>query len=162
MPDNRTDSKTAEGTKEAGGTPGPPGAQKSGSGPDTASQGQASDKSSTQETFPRSYVEELRKESAGYRDRAKQSDELARRLVTSYAASTNRLVDPGDLAYTDELLGDDGYPDQAKVTAAVDELVRVKPYLASRRPPVVDIGQGAQDETTESVSFGSLLRAGVA
>lgn len=111
------------------------------------------------ETFPRSYVEELRRSEAGYRTRAKQSDTLAAALVTSYAAQTGRLADPSDLPYDAEALCDeDGVPDAGKVAAAVDALLTVKPHLATRRP-VGDVGQGARPDTT-GVSLAGMLRAG--
>jgi hypothetical protein len=53
------------------------------------------------ETFDRPYVETLRKESAGYRDRAKtaeaRAEELAKRLHTSLVTATGKLADPSDL-----------------------------------------------------------------
>jgi hypothetical protein len=47
--------------------------------------------------FPREYVEKIRKESAGYRDRAKTADarvdELTRALFTARVAATGKLAD---------------------------------------------------------------------
>ncbi len=45
------------------------------------------------ETFPREYVKKLRKESAGYRERAQQADTYAQRLHTALVAATGRLAD---------------------------------------------------------------------
>lgn len=56
------------------------------------------------ETFPRSYVEQLRAENRRYREPGKRADELARRLHTALVAATGRLADPDDLPYTDEYL----------------------------------------------------------
>lgn len=111
------------------------------------------------QTFAREYVEKLRQESAGYRVRAKQSDALGQMLVTSYAAATGRLADPTDLPYDAALYDDDGVPDEAKVRAAVDDLLERKPHLASRRP-AGDVGQGARPSEPEGVSLAGLLRAG--
>src|SRR4051812_4629809 len=61
------------------------------------------------ETFPRSYVEKLRKESQGYRERAKdaetRADDLARQLFRLRVDATGKLADPDDLPYDPELLG---------------------------------------------------------
>lgn len=108
------------------------------------------------ETFPRAYVEELREEAAGHRVKAQRADELSRRLTVAYAAATGRLADPSDLAYSDELLDDDGMPDQEKIAAAIDALVSRKPHLGR---PSGDIGQGFRGEEAP-VSLAALLRAG--
>lgn len=110
------------------------------------------------ETFDREYVEQLRRENAAARVKAKHADTLGQRLVASYAALTGRLADPTDLEYSDELLDEHGVPDEAKVAAAVDELLERKPHLASRRPSG-DVGQGARPAEA-GVSLAGLLRAG--
>ena len=46
------------------------------------------------DTFPRSYVERLRRESAGYRERANTADTYARRLHTELVRATGRLAEP--------------------------------------------------------------------
>lgn len=86
------------------------------------------------ETFPAEYVRELREENAKSRTKAKRADDLAARLVTSLAAGTGRLADPSDLPVTEALMDDDGMPDEAKLLAAVDELLTRKPHLAATRP----------------------------
>lgn len=110
------------------------------------------------ERFDREYVEKLRRENAAARVKAKHADTLGQRLVASYATLTGRLADPTDLAYSDDLCDEHGVPDEAKVAAAVDELLERKPHLASRRP-VGDVGQGARPEP-DGVSLAGLLRAG--
>jgi hypothetical protein len=110
------------------------------------------------ETFDRAYVENLRAEAAEHRVKGKRADAIAARLVTSLAASTGRLADPSDLPYDAALLDDDGVPDAAKVTEAVEALLAAKPHLASRRP-TGDVGQGARGEA-DGVSLAALLRAG--
>ena len=93
------------------------------------------DETDDAETFPRAYVEKLRKENKGYRDRAKTAEErateleqsndaLARQLFTAKVAATGKLADPADLAYDADLMDD---PD--KLTAAVDSLIEAKPHL---------------------------------
>jgi hypothetical protein len=111
------------------------------------------------DTFDRAYVQRLRDEAAGHRVKAKRADALAQRLITAMAAKTNRLADPTDLAYSDDLLDDDGLPDEAKVLDAVEELLAKKPHLASRRPQDSDVGQGAQADA-DTVSLADLLRRG--
>lgn len=104
------------------------------------------------ETFPRSYVEELRQENARYRTRAQRADDLAQRLHTALVAATGRLADPSDLPY-DEAHLEDG----DALTAAIEDLLARKPHLASRRPRG-DVGQGAAPEAA-SVDLAGLLRA---
>ena len=89
------------------------------------------------ETFPREYVEKLRKENADARVKAKRADDLAARLHTALVAATGRLADPSDLPFDDAHL-----EDADALNAAVDALLARKPHLASRRP-VGSIGQGA-------------------
>ncbi len=86
------------------------------------------------ETFPREYVERLRRENAEARVGAKRSEALAARLVAALAAQTGRLADASDLPYSDDLLDDEGLPDGEKVRAAVADLIERKPHLASTRP----------------------------
>lgn len=109
------------------------------------------------ETFPRAVVEELRRENAEQRVRAKRGDALAQRLVLAYAQALGRLADPSDLPYDEALCDDDGIPDPAKIADAVDELLGRKPHLADRRPRG-DVGQGATGETA-GVDLAGMLRA---
>ncbi|QNK54290.1 hypothetical protein H7F30_12230 [Dermacoccus sp. PAMC28757] len=110
-----------------------------------------SDDPSGDETFPREYVEKLRKENADARVKAKRADDLAARLHTALVAATGRLADPSDLEF------DDAHLDDADaLNAAVDELLARKPHLASRRP-VGSIGQGAT-APADSVSLAGILR----
>ncbi|WP_197381261.1 hypothetical protein [Mycolicibacterium mengxianglii] len=105
--------------------------------------------------FPREYVEKIRKESAGYRDRARtaetERDELAVRLHTELVRATGRLADPTDLQFdADHLVEAD------KLTASIDALVASKPHLKARA--FGDAGQGAKSAGHGSASFASLLR----
>ncbi|WP_261623293.1 hypothetical protein [Nesterenkonia marinintestina] len=106
------------------------------------------------ETFPRSYVEKLRDESARYRQRAQQADDYAQRLHTALTAATGRLADPSDLPFDPEHL-----EDQDALTAALDDLLARKPHLAARKP-AGSIGQGAVTQDTSTVDLAGLLRAG--
>ena len=104
------------------------------------------------ETFPRSYVEQLRAEAAEHRVKAKRADDLARELFTFRVTALGKLADPTDLAFDEQLL-DDG----AALEAAVDELISRKPHLADRRP-TGDVDQGAR-ESGETVDLAQMLRA---
>lgn len=105
------------------------------------------------ETFPREYVEKLRKESAGYRERAGQADAIAQRLHASLVAATGRLADPTDLPFDAAHLDD---PDA--LATAIDALLERKPHLASRTPQG-DIGMGAGGAATGGVDLAGLLRS---
>ncbi|KAB1663031.1 hypothetical protein F8O08_09685 [Pseudoclavibacter sp. CFCC 13611] len=112
-----------------------------------------SDEGTEPDTFPRAYVEDLRKEAAGYRDKAKDRDEIAQRLQEALVAATGRLQDPTDLPFDEALLAD---PDA--LTAAIDALLEKKPHLASRKPQG-SIGQGVS-AGADSVSLSGLLKRG--
>jgi hypothetical protein len=104
-----------------------------------------------EETFPRDYVEELRRENAEQRVRAKRADELQAKLLDLVVAEGTRgiLEDSGDLrAHVDvgELVDDDGMPSADKVRERARELAASRPHLAARQRPVGDIGQGARPE----------------
>lgn len=102
------------------------------------------------ETFPRSYVEELRQENGKYRQRAQKADDLAHRLHTALVERTGRLADPTDLPF------DDAHLDDAdSLTAAIDELLEHKPHLATRKVSG-DIGQGAS--STRTVDLAAIMR----
>ncbi|WP_338856624.1 hypothetical protein WDY80_02290 [Gordonia hongkongensis] len=88
------------------------------------------------DTFPRSYVEQLRQENGKYRQRAQRADELANRLHRALVEQTGRLQDPSDLPFDEDHLEGDN------LTAAIDELLAKKPHLAARRV-AGDVGQGA-------------------
>lgn len=105
------------------------------------------------ETFPRDYVVNLRKESAGYREKAKRADDLAAKLHTALVTATGRLADATDLPFDDKHLDT---PDALK--AAIDDLLTRKPHLASRKP-FGDIGQGNVGDGGGSVGLAGMLRA---
>lgn len=122
------------------------------------------DESTTDEpdTFPRAYVEQLRDESARYRQRAGRADELHRRLVetTIRTAAADHLADPAELtlfAAEADLLDDDGYPDADLIVTAAKALVAQRPHLAPRRPRG-DIGQGAT-ATDDPTNLAGILRS---
>lgn len=89
------------------------------------------------DTFPRSVVEKLRRENAGYREKAKKAEDYARELFYARVAATGRLADADDLPFDEALLDD-----HDALTAAVEELVARRPHLALRKPRG-DVGAGA-------------------
>lgn len=110
-----------------------------------------SDDPSGDETFPKAYVDKLRKENAEARVKVKDRDDLAVRLHTALVAANGRLADPSDLQFDETHL-----EDADALNAAVDDLLARKPHLASRRP-VGSIGQGATTPA-DSVSLAGILR----
>ena len=106
------------------------------------------------ETFPREYVERLRKEAAEARVKAKRADELARELFAAKVTATGRLADPSDLPFSDDLVAD-----ADALNAAIDALLDAKPHLASRTPRG-DVGQGPTGGDSGTVDLAALLRAG--
>lgn len=112
---------------------------------------EGSDSESDPDTFPRSYVEELRQENGKYRQRAQQADTYAQRLHTELVRSTGRLADPTDLPYVEDHLAD-----ADKMVGAIDELLVRKPHLASRKP-YGEIGQGTAP-SAGSVDLAAILR----
>jgi hypothetical protein len=106
------------------------------------------------ETFPRSYVERLRRENQRYREQAGHADTYAHRLHAELVRATGRLADPTDLAFDAEHLAD-----AEQLDAAITALLDAKPHLAARRP-AGDIGQGNRG-TAGSFSLLDTLRARV-
>lgn len=105
------------------------------------------------QTFPRAYVEKLRQENGRYREQAKTADDLAHRLHTAITAATGRLAAPDELTFDPAHLDDED-----ALTAAIDDLLARKPYLAARRPSG-DVGQGASP-VAPTVDLGGILRRG--
>lgn len=104
----------------------------------------------------KSEVGKLRRESANYRTRLRESEQraegLARELVAARIRESGRLADPTDLD-PDPALLEDGALD-----AALDDLIERKPHLKARS--FGDVGQHERS-TAEGVSLGSLLRNNV-
>lgn len=104
------------------------------------------------ETFPKAYVEKLRKEAADNRVRAKKVDDYAQRLHKTLVEASGRLADPTDLPFDETHLDDPG-----ALTAAIDALLEAKPHLASRTPRG-DVGQGANVPAQDDFSLAGWLR----
>lgn len=111
------------------------------------------------DTFPRSYVEKLRSESGGYRDRAKTAealnDELSKRLHTELVRAKGVLADPTDLSFDPLHLDDD-----EKLTEAIDSLLTAKPHLRVRKP-AGSVGQGVTGKVEQPFSLLDRLKQGV-
>ncbi|WP_144413419.1 hypothetical protein [Corynebacterium epidermidicanis] len=86
--------------------------------------------------FPRKVVEDLRKEAAKYRERAKRTDTLEQQLHLALVKLDGRLADPADLPFHAEHLED---PEQ--LSAAITALVEKNPRMKAMRP-IGDAGQG--------------------
>ena len=114
-------------------------------------QAAAEEQAEEPETFPRSYVEDLRQENGKYRQRAQTGDLYAQRLHTELVRATGKLADPTDIPFDETHLDS---PDS--LADAIDELLARKPHLASRRP-IGDIGQGAAPSAS-TVDLAALLR----
>lgn len=125
--------------------------------PDDTPDDQSADATEIDEpdTFPRSVVEKLRKENAGYREKARKAETYARELFYARVAATGRLADADDLPFDAALLDD-----HDALTAAVDALVARKPHLASRTPRG-DVGAGALSEDAATVDLAGILRSRV-
>ena len=111
------------------------------------------------ESFPRSYVEELREEAKSWRLKAQRADELeksvddlCRRLHTELVRRTGRLADPTDMPFNEAHLDS-----PEALTAAIDGLLTHKPHLGSRRP-VGNVGQGAVTVPAQNVDLAGILR----
>jgi hypothetical protein len=118
--------------------------------PDDPADDSSSDETET-DSFPRSYVEKLRRESAGYRERANSADRFAQRLHLELVRATGRLADPSDIPFDEAHL-----EGPEALAAAVDELLARKPHLASRRVSG-EIGQGATP-SAGGVDLAGMLR----
>ncbi|MFQ1002542.1 hypothetical protein [Modestobacter sp. SSW1-42] len=103
------------------------------------------------DTFPRAYVETLRRENADYRTRAKRADDLSERVLRLEVAATGKLADPADLPFDAALVDD-----PAALAAAIDALVAAKPHLASRIPRG-DVDQGVRETPATTAGWGSLF-----
>ncbi|VEG40297.1 Uncharacterised protein [Mycolicibacterium flavescens] len=116
---------------------------------DSQEEAAATEAEAEAETFPRSYVEELRQENGKHRQRAQKAEQ---RLHAELVRATGRLADAEDLPFNPEHLDD-----AEKLTAAIDELLTRKPHLAARRPTGY-IGQGATQSTAQ-VNLHDILRS---
>ena len=103
------------------------------------------------DTFPRAYVEKLRKENADARAKVKDRDEIAQRLHTALAAADGRLADPTDLPFSEDQLDPD------TMGKAITDLVARKPHLKAIRVKG-DAGQGPRGNNPSQVDLLGTLR----
>jgi hypothetical protein len=107
------------------------------------------------ETFPRNYVDKLRRQNAEHRKRAataaEETDRLARALFTERVAALGLLADPADLAYDADALDS---PDALR--AAAEALLAARPHLRTRRI-TQRVGQGIPP-AADTVSLAAILR----
>ena len=122
-------------------------------GPENAGEGNSEPDNSGAEgdTFPRAYVEDLRKESAGYRTRVR---ELQERLHRMSVEQTGSLADPADLPF------DPAHLDSPEaLQAAIAALLEAKPHLKARRFAPDAAAQGAKGQASGGVDLLGMLRA---
>lgn len=117
----------------------------------STTQGEETEPDADADTFPRSYVEKLRKESAEYRTRAQKADALAAELWSARVAASSRLADPSDLPMPE---GADPTDSEA-ITEAINSLLETKPHMAARVPRG-DVGQGTRDTVQPFSLLGAL------
>lgn len=107
------------------------------------------------ESFPREYVEKLRKENAAYRQKAKdaeaRADTHARDLFTARVEATGLLADARDMPYMPDVLDD-----ETELRGCIAALLDERPHLKARKV-AGDVGQGRRD-TAEPVNLMELLR----
>ena len=122
-------------------------------GPENAGEGNSEPDNSGAEgdTFPRAYVEDLRKESAGYRTQVR---ELQERLHRMSVEQTGSLADPADLPF------DPAHLDSPEaLQAAIAALLEAKPHLKARRFAPDAAAQGAKGQASGGVDLLGMLRA---
>lgn len=105
------------------------------------------------DTFPRKYVEDLRRENAKYRERAQESEKIAQRLQTALVSLDGRLADPEDLPF------DWAYIEDPEALAeAISDLIARKPGLRAQQL-AGDAGQGKRgSEKKPAADLISLIR----
>lgn len=103
------------------------------------------------DTFPREYVERLRRENKTYRDRAREAESTAWRALVE---STGLVIN------ADEVPRPDGSEiTLAAATTAATEAIGARPYIAARRARG-NIGQHEGPGASSAVSLSTLLRQG--
>ncbi|HCG2965957.1 TPA: hypothetical protein NJV04_002268 [Corynebacterium striatum] len=110
----------------------------------------------SEKSFGKPYVDKLRKESAGYRERAKTAEERATaledRLLRALVKLDGRLADAEDLPFDESYLDD-----EEKLSEAITSLLSRKPGLRSRKVSG-DVGQGKRGSSKHSAGLIDLIR----
>jgi len=104
------------------------------------------------DTFPRSYVEELRGESAGYRTQLRTVQEQLHRVLVE---KNGGLADASDLPFDPAHLDD-----PEALQAAIAAVVEAKPHLKARKF-VGDVGQGSRTSASAEVNLLGMLQGRV-
>jgi hypothetical protein len=96
------------------------------------------------------------------RDQLREQIDLYDRQTVERLA-TGRLADPADawlaIGALDELRGDDGVLDEAKVEAGLDRIVQERPHWGAPRDHP-NLHQGARQPERQAPSFGQALKSG--
>lgn len=136
----------------------PEGSQEPGEGLEAPEEAQGSEEEE-QDTFPRSYVDKLRKESQSLRERLREAesqtakaDDYAKRLHEALVKADGRLVDPEALPFQAEHL-----ESSEALEEAIGSILEKKPYLSATRF-AGPIKQGAT-KVSEEVNLLSILQA---
>ncbi|MCX6470372.1 MAG: hypothetical protein NTW76_13795 [Corynebacteriales bacterium] len=104
------------------------------------------------DTFDRAYVEDLRKESAGYRTQLRTVQEQLHRALVE---KSGLLADPADLPFDATHL-----EDPEALAASIEQLTTEKPHLKARRF-VGDVGQGRRGSAPAEVNLLGMLQGRV-
>lgn len=141
----------SESMESEGGSPqgGPENVGEGNSEPDNSG-AEASETPAEGDTFPRAYVEDLRKESAGYRTQVR---ELQERLHRMSVEQTGSLADPADLPFDAAHL-----ESPEALQAAIAALLEAKPHLKARRFAPDAAAQGAMGQASGGVDLLGILR----
>lgn len=103
------------------------------------------------DTFPRSVVEKLRTEAAGYRTRVR---ELEQQLHRMQVEGTGALADASDLPFDPAHL-----ESPEALQAAIDALIEAKPHLKARRFDPAAAAQGPKAGAAAPVDLLAALRS---
>ncbi|QGP90316.1 hypothetical protein GKZ92_06300 [Gordonia sp. 135] len=103
------------------------------------------------DTFPRAYVEDLRRESAGYRTQVRDLQEQLHRVRVEQAGA---LADPADLPFDPAHL-----ESPEALQAAIDTLLEAKPHLKARRFAPDAAAQGPKGTAPGAVDLLGILRS---
>lgn len=116
----------------------------------TDSEPESESRSDEPDTFDRAYVEDLRKESAGYRTQLRDTQEKLHRMMVE---QTGKLADPSDLEFDPAHLDD---PDA--LLAAIEALLADRPHLKARRFDPAGAAQGPKQGGGGQVNLADIMR----
>lgn len=110
-------------------------------------------------------VKKLKDEAAQRRIKSNELEKknvaITQRLLDREVSSTCvNLQDPSDLfafVKAEDLMGEDGLPDEHKILQAEDDLLKLKPHLRSRKPRST-LEQGPRGDDQGSFSFNDWIK----